>query len=108
MLTATGLWAAGAEETPAAAADKKYVTDPSTGKVYTAPEYGGIITFAKQNDGSSTNVDLRVNGGAMSIIALVTEKLATPNWALVDRNLYVFGNGAMTPVSELTGTLAES
>ena len=38
VMTATGLWAAGAEEEPAAAADKKYVTDPSTGKVVTAPE----------------------------------------------------------------------
>ena len=28
-LTATGLWAAGAEEAPAAAADKQYVTDPT-------------------------------------------------------------------------------
>ena len=42
VLTATGLWAAGAEEAPAAAADKKYVTDPSNGKVVTAPEYGGL------------------------------------------------------------------
>ena len=40
-LTATGLWAAGAEEEPAAAADKKYVTDPSTGKVVVAPSTAG-------------------------------------------------------------------
>ena len=31
---------------PTAAAEKKYVTDPSTGKVVTAPEYGGTFTFA--------------------------------------------------------------
>ena len=43
-VTATGLWAGGAEEEPAAAADKKYVTDPTTGKVVSAPEYGGTIT----------------------------------------------------------------
>ena len=43
VLTATGLWAAGAEEEPAAAADKQYVTDPTTGKVVTAPEYGGTF-----------------------------------------------------------------
>ncbi len=60
----------------------KYVTDPTNGKVFSAPEYGGTITFAKQNDGASTNVDLAVNGGAMSMIALVTEKLATLNWGL--------------------------
>ena len=46
ILSATGLWAAGAEEEPAAAADKKYVTDPTTGKVVSAPEYGGTITWA--------------------------------------------------------------
>ena len=47
VLTATGLWAGGAdEEEPAAAADKKYVTDPTTGKVVSAPEYGGTLTFA--------------------------------------------------------------
>ena len=45
VLTATGLWAAGAEESPTAAADKKYVTDPTTGKVVTAPEYGGTLTY---------------------------------------------------------------
>ena len=34
VLTATGLWAAGEEEgSTATAADKKYVTDPTTGKV---------------------------------------------------------------------------
>ena len=39
VLTATGLWAAGEEE-PAAAADKKYVTDPTTGEVVVAPAHG--------------------------------------------------------------------
>ena len=47
VLTATGLWAGGAEEeAPAAAADKKYVTDPTTGKVVVAPEYGGDINLS--------------------------------------------------------------
>ena len=41
VLTATGIWATGAEEAPTAAAAKQYVTDPTTGKVVTAPEYGG-------------------------------------------------------------------
>ena len=46
ILTATGLWAGGADEGPsAAAADKRYVTDPTTGKVVVAPEYGGTLTF---------------------------------------------------------------
>ena len=46
VLTATGLWAAGEEEgSTATVADKKYVTDPTTGKVVVAPEYGGTLTF---------------------------------------------------------------
>ena len=45
VLAATGLWAAGEEEgSTAAAAEKRYVTDPTTGKVVVAPEYGGTIT----------------------------------------------------------------
>ena len=46
VLTATGLWAAGAEEAPAAAAEKEMVLDPTTGKMVTAPEYGGTLTWA--------------------------------------------------------------
>ena len=37
----------------------KYVTDSTNGKVYSAPEYGGTITFAKKSDGASTNVDMQ-------------------------------------------------
>ena len=46
ILTAPGLWATGAdEEEPAAAADKRYVTDPVTGKAVSAPQYGGKLTY---------------------------------------------------------------
>ena len=45
-LTATGLWAAAAEEEPAAAMEKEMVMDPTTGTLVTAPEYGGTITYA--------------------------------------------------------------
>jgi hypothetical protein len=85
----------------------KYVTDPVTGKVFTAPEYGGTITFAKSSDYATDNVDLCQNSGAMNMIALVTEKLATLNWAL-DRDAYPFSGGFMTPVYALSGALAES
>ena len=44
VLTATGLWAAGAEEDTTAAGEKRYVTDPTTGKMVVAPQYGGTIT----------------------------------------------------------------
>ena len=92
---------------PAAAAEKKYVTDPTNGKVHTAPEYGGTLTFAQVSDGATDNVDLTLNGGAMNMIALVTEKPARQNWGL-DRDLYPFVAGYMTPVYALTGALAES
>ena len=49
VLTATGLWAGGAEEEPAAAAEKEMVTDPATGKTWTAPQYGGTLTWAGQS-----------------------------------------------------------
>ena len=50
VLTATGLWAAGAEEEPAAAAEKEMVLDPTTGKMVTAPEYGGTLTGVLKPD----------------------------------------------------------
>ena len=60
-LTATGLWAGGAEEEPAAAADKKYVTDPSTGKVVSAPEYGGTLTYIWKEEPAGP--DTVISGG---------------------------------------------
>ena len=46
VLAATGLWASAAEEEePAAAMEKEMVMDPTTGKMVTAPEYGGTITY---------------------------------------------------------------
>ena len=43
ILVVTAFWVS-----PAAA--QKYVTDPTTGKVVTAPEYDGTITFAKKEE----------------------------------------------------------
>ena len=51
VLTATGLWATGADEEPAAAMEKEMVTDPATGKAVTAPEYGGTLTKASVSFG---------------------------------------------------------
>ena len=48
-LTATGLWAAAAEEEPAAAMEKEMVLDPTTGKVVVAPEYGGTFTWGDRH-----------------------------------------------------------
>ena len=105
VLTATGLWAAGAEEEPAAAADKKYVTDPTTGKAVTAPEYGGTLTYPYVLIGETT--DPFVTGPyAGMLIAGVNENLAVPNWAL-DRKEFAF-NGPYFPLFTWTGQLAES
>ena len=85
---------------------KKYVTDPVTGSVFTAPEYGGTITFAKQNDYNQRGVDLYARGNR-GMTSPVIEKLSAANWAL-DRSLYSFNTGYVTPVFALTGALAES
>ena len=37
------------------AAAQKYVTDPSTGKVVTAPEYGGTLTYPHKLVGETTD-----------------------------------------------------
>ena len=104
VMTATGLWAAGAEEEPAAAADKKYVTDPSTGKPVTAPEYGGSLTFATMLEPPSA--DTGVYGSAGLAIAGVAERLLIPNWA-VDRDEYAFSSQYI-PAEFAAGQLAES
>ena len=80
VMAATGLWAGGAEEEePAAAADKQYVTDPTTGKVVTAPQYGGTITYVLQGEPSHVDAVLDLHGAG--IAAHVAERLAIPDWA---------------------------
>ena len=85
---------------------KKYVTDPVTGRVFTAPEYGGTITFAKQNDYNQRGIDLYARGNR-GMTSPVIEKMSKGNWAL-DRNLYSFNTGFVTPLFALTNALAES
>ena len=78
-LTATGLWAGGGTDTePTAAADKKYVTDPTTGKVVTAPEYGGTITYPHTIIGENTDPFAR-GGEAAHQIGSVNEHLGWGN-----------------------------
>ena len=104
-LAATGLWAAGEEEgSTAAAADKKYVTDPTTGKVVVAPEYGGTITFAQKEEPASP--DAIISGGwAQAIAAGVVEKLAIADWA-TPRDKFDFE--FLSPPTNTIGQLAES
>ena len=104
ILSATGLWAAGAEEEPAAAADKKYVTDPTTGKAVTAPEYGGTITYGEVS--WVANIDLWY-GDAHASIGLVNEMLAIGDWG-IDRDVWDWRLQADTPLWTFKGLLAES
>ena len=105
VLTATGLWAAGAEEAPAAAADKRYVTDPSTGKVVVAPEYGGTFNHAVRNEPSQL-ADTWFSPQGAVVAAAVAERLGVPDWA-VDRDEYGH-TSEITLATPLRGELAES
>ncbi len=108
VMTATGLWAGGAEEEPTAAADKRYVTDPTTGKAVTAPEYGGTLTQVLKWGDVDFRPDAYIGGNlSLLIISGVLEKLAMVDWA-IDRDIYPFFGGYMAPVFALTGALAES
>ena len=105
VMTATGLWAAGAEEEPAVAAEKKYVTDPTTGKAVTAPEYGGTLNVPYNLVPETT--DPFVTGSfAGFIIDGVNETIAIGDWAL-DREEFEFKSGYV-PLFAFTGSLAES
>ena len=105
VLTATGLWAGGAdEEEPAAAADKKYVTDPTTGKVVSAPEYGGTLTFALKAEWPGPD-SLLSGGGSNVSTGVVTEKLAIADWG-IDRDKFAFKYHV--PPAYSRGALAES
>ena len=55
------------------------VKDPSTGKMVTAPEYGGTITFARKEEPGGP--DAVVHWGAEFLIAGVLEKLVSADWA---------------------------
>ena len=104
VLTATGLWAGAAEEAPAAAADKRYVTDPVTGKVYSAPEYGGTLTVGAIR--MSPDKDPFSNW-TTDIMGSVIEKMGMVDWA-IDRDTYPFIGGYPAPLYALKGALAES
>ena len=53
-LTATGLGASpAAEQAPAAAMETEMVLDPTTGKMVSAPEYGGTLTWGDATGGSA-------------------------------------------------------
>ena len=82
ILAAPGLWASPAGEAePAAAMEKEMVTDPATGKMVTAPEYGGTLTYPYVLAGENSDPFV-VSGSAVFLIGGVNENLARPNWGL--------------------------
>ncbi len=106
VMAATGLWAGGAEEAPAAAADKEMVTDPTTGKVVVAPRYGGTITYALSTD--LPGPDTVLTGGAAAHSAgPVVEKLGAADWA-APRDKFSFNIYELNIPANTKGVLAES
>ena len=110
ILSATGLWAAGAEEDAAAAdkEDKEYVTDPTTGEMVEKPQYGGTLTIGRSEKGLCPTADPYFSHGCVLYIMSqgVLEKLSIGDWG-IDRDIYDF-SGFATPLSTLRGALAES
>ena len=87
-------------------AGKKYVTDPATGKTWTAPEYGGTLTWAAKV--YPPGIDPWFNSGwAQHLIGGVNERLSFADWAL-SREIWR-GEIYQVVTPEMTrGALAES
>ena len=101
----TGAWAAGeGEGASEAMSEKEMVTDPSSGKQFTAPQYGGTMTIA--HFAHTLAVDTYSGGPAVTHIAGVVEKLAMMDWA-VDRDTWAL-NCFCGPIEYMRGQLAES
>ena len=108
-LAATVSFAAGESESDsagaAAVAARKYVTDPTNGKVYTAPEYGGTLTIGSSYE--PPNSDAMIGGtGVGSAASGVVEKLGIANWG-IDRSVNDLANEILL-ADQFIGALAES
>ena len=80
-LVVTAFWVSQA----AMAAEKKMVTDPTTGEMVTAPEYGGTLTYVRKQVGEHTDVYF-IGGWASHFISGVLEKLSIADWG-IDRDV---------------------
>ena len=84
---------------------KNYVTDPTNGKVVSAPQYGGTLTYPYALVGETT--DHFITGNYVGfMIDGVNEYLASGDWG-IDREDFDFKSG-YAPMFALTGSLAES
>ena len=87
-------------------AAQKYVTDPTTGKVVSEPEYGGTITYVMGTD-RTRPFDTYLSGSATVVAGGVVEKLGKLDWAM-KRDEYHFLSGYVMPIHVIKGALAES
>ena len=87
----------------AIAAEKEMVKDPTTGKMVTAPEYGGTITFALALE--PDNADTGFHHYPAIVASGVVERLGIADWA-VDRDVFDFKTSYI-PAEILRGQLAE-
>ena len=62
-------------------AGKKYVTDPTTGKVVVAPEYGGTMNINGFEIATNWPPDPYFNWGVITVSGVV-EKLGIGNWGI--------------------------
>ncbi len=84
------------------------MTDPTTGKVVTAPEYGGTINLHPEINVSNVGADAWFHVNALWYFTSgVLEKLSIADWA-IDRDMSFYRPRYMAPVSALRGALAES
>ena len=84
---------------------QKYVTDPTTGKTVSAPQYGGTLTVGESEGFTDRSSDPYFDF-AGNYISGVNEKLGITNWG-IDRDVFDF-KSIFVPVSFMTGRLAES
>ena len=105
-LTATGLWAAGAEEEGStAAADREMVRDPATGQMILKPQYGGSIAEALPRDEGHLDLWWGAQNGRTAVNLLLQE-LGIVDWS-IDRDEWSLQSN-YTPLSVVRGQLAES
>ena len=108
VMTATGVWATGASDSDdsAAAADKETVFDPATGRTWTAPEYGGTLTWPANHH--PPGIDPWYDATwAHHFIGGVNEGLAFADWGL-SRDIWHGEQGRILTPEMSRGSLAES
>ena len=99
VATVTFASPAGEDDDTAMAAEKEMVRDPTTGKMVTAPAYGGTLTYA--NRLATLFVDPWFVGAPWLWFDIVVEKLGIGNWG-IDREEFDLISGFI-PVSMIKG-----